>query len=33
MLNFDFEFSDNFRDCGVIRFDTDDILPLYDNHY
>ena len=28
-----FEFSDNFRDCGVIRFDTDDILPLYDNHY
>ena len=24
-----FEFSDYFRDRGVIRFDTDDILPLY----
>ena len=23
-----FEFSDYFRDCGVIRFDTDDTLPL-----
>ena len=23
-----FEFSDYFRNCGVIRFDTDDILPL-----
>ena len=24
-----FEFSDYFRDHGVIRFDTDDTLPLY----
>ena len=24
-----FEFSDYFRDHGVIRFDTDDNLPLY----
>ena len=23
-----FRFSDHFRDCGVIRFDTDDTLPL-----
>ena len=23
-----FEFSDYFRNCGVIRFDTDDTLPL-----
>ena len=23
-----FGFSDYFRDCGVIRFDTDDTLPL-----